>query len=142
MSIEKDLIKRLNLVPLAGEGGFFSEIYRDDSSNAIYFLIISPDFSAWHRIPQPEMWLHLSGDPLELYTIENDSLQLNILGHDVGNLHYRVSAQTWMAARSTGNFSLMSCSLTPAFTGMELATRDSLFREFPKISDIPELFHV
>jgi predicted cupin superfamily sugar epimerase len=118
MSVENDLIKRLNLVPLEGEGGLFSEIYRDGSSNAIYFLLIPPDFSAWHRIPQPEMWLHLSGDPLELYTIENDALHLNILSHDGGIFHYRVPAHTWMAARSAGSFSLMSCSLTPAFTGM------------------------
>lgn len=138
---KQELIERLNLHPLEGEGGLYSEIYRDGSSNAIYFLLISPDFSAWHRLPQAELWLHLAGDPLELHTIEDGVLKSNQLSNLSQVMHYRVPEHTWMAAKSAGTYSLMSCHLTPAFSKMELARRDELISQYPSITTLPELFH-
>ena len=42
-----ELIAKLDLQPLEGEGGLFSTIYLDELSNAIYFMVVSPDFSVW-----------------------------------------------------------------------------------------------
>jgi len=103
--------------------------------------VVSPDFSAWHRLPQAELWLHLSGDPLLLHSIENDHLVSHRLEQDGRNLAYQVPANTWMAAESLGSYSLVSCFLAPAFSTMELAVRDELISQFPNISNLPELFH-
>ncbi|MBM3656273.1 MAG: cupin domain-containing protein [Actinobacteria bacterium] len=140
--MDKDeLIARLDLQPLEGEGGLYSRIYRDELSNAIYFMVISPDFSAWHRLPQAELWLHLSGDPLLLHTIEKGHLMTHRLEREGNTRHYRVPANTWMAAESSRSYSLVSCFLAPAFSTMELASRDELVSQYPDISDLPELFH-
>lgn len=141
MILMDNLVKRLNLQPLEGEGGLYSPIYRDDQSNAIYFMLISPDFSAWHRLPQAELWVHLSGDPLVLHTIENGQLLTRRLGYEEEFMHYRVPANTWMSAESAKSFSLVCCFLAPAFTTMELARRDDLLSQFPGLSNLPELFH-
>ena len=136
-----DLIEKLDLQPLEGEGGLYSTIYRDELSNALYFMVVSPDFSAWHRLPQAELWLHLSGDPLLLHSIENGQLISHRLEQDGQRLAYQVPANTWMAAESLGSYSLVSCFLAPAFSTMELAGRDELISQFPNIADLPELFH-
>jgi predicted cupin superfamily sugar epimerase len=136
-----ELIARFDLQPLEGEGGLYSTIYRDELSNAIYFMVVSPDFSAWHRLPQAELWLHLSGDPLLLHTIENGQLVSNRLEQEGQSPHYQVPANTWMAAETLGSFSLMSCFLAPAFSTMELIDRDELLSQFPNIANLPELFH-
>ena len=136
-----ELIEKLDLQPLEGEGGLYSTIYRDELSNAIYFMVVSPDFSAWHRLPQAELWLHLSGDPLLLHSIENGQLISHRLEQDGQRLAYQVPANTWMAAESLGSYSLVSCLLAPAFSTMELAGRNELISQFPNIANLPELFH-
>jgi len=136
-----ELIARFDLQPLEGEGGLYSTIYRDELSNAIYFMVVSPDFSAWHRLPQAELWLHLSGDPLLLHSIENGQLVSNRLEQEGQSPHYQVPANTWMAAETLGSFSLVSCFLAPAFSNMELIGRDELLSQFPNIANLPELFH-
>ena len=136
-----ELIEKLDLQPLEGEGGLYSTIYRDELSNAIYFMVVSPDFSAWHRLPQAELWLHLSGDPLLLHSIENGQLISHRLEQDGQRLAYQVPANTWMAAESLGSYSLVSCFLAPAFSTMELAGRIELISQFPNIANLPELFH-
>jgi predicted cupin superfamily sugar epimerase len=136
-----ELIARFDLQPLEGEGGLYSTIYRDELSNAIYFMVVSPDFSAWHRLPQAELWLHLSGDPLLLHTIENGQLVSNRLEQEGQSPHYQVPANTCMAAETLGSYSLVSCFLAPAFSTMELIGRDELLSQFPNIANLPELFH-
>jgi predicted cupin superfamily sugar epimerase len=104
-------------------------------------MLVSPDFSAWHRRPQAELWLHLSGDSLLLHTIENGQLVSNRLEQEGQSPHYQVPANTWMAAETLGSFSLVSCFLAPAFSTMELIGRDELLSQFPNIANLPELFH-
>lgn len=137
----QELIKALALAPLAGEGGLWAPIHRDESSNSIYFMMIAPDFSAWHRIKEPELWVHLAGDPIELFTIEAGQLQRQILANESGAFTYRVPANTWMAARPLTSWSLALCTLTPPFSGMELATKVELLEGNPGVTELPELFH-
>jgi predicted cupin superfamily sugar epimerase len=136
----RELVDSLGLEPLPGEGGLWREIYREPGSNAIYFAMISPDFSAWHRIKEPELWIHIAGAPTELFIIESGELREIHLDRDSGNFAYRVPPNTWMAAKPTKDWSLQICSLAPAFSGMELATRAGLSREFPRLT-LPGLFH-
>ena len=134
----KALIEKLGLTPLAGEGGMWAPIYRDDSSNAIYFAMAAPDFSAWHRIPEPELWVHIAGSPVELFTVEDGTLSRNILDRDSADFSHRVPPQTWMASRPIGEWSLVICTLTPPFSKMELLDKsDPIVKEL----DMPGLFH-
>ena len=134
----ESLIKKLGLTPLAGEGGMWAPIYRDDASNAIYFAMVAPDFSAWHRIPEPELWVHVAGSPVELFTIENSLLSRRFLDRESADFTYRVPPQTWMAARPTGEWSLAICALTPPFSNMELLDKS---HPMVKELDMPGLFH-
>lgn len=132
------LIESLQLKPLPGEGGLWAPIYRDGSSNAIYFAMIAPDFSAWHRIPEPELWIHIAGSPIELFTIESGQLRRNLLDREAGVFAYRVEPQTWMAARPAGSWSLVICALTPPFSKMELLEQSN---PIVRNLDLPGLFH-
>jgi len=134
----QSIIQKLGLSPLAGEGGLWSPIYLDDTSNAIYFAMIAPDFSAWHRIPEPELWIHIAGSPVELFTVEDKVLVRNILDGPSSNFTYRVPAQTWMAARPIGDWSLLICTLTPPFSKMELLDKSA---PIAKELNLPGLFH-
>lgn len=134
------LIKSLNLEPLAGEGGFWSPIYRDETSNAIYFMMTEPDFSAWHILEEPELWVHLAGSPITLFTIESNNLIETELSRESHKFSYRVPAKTWMAARPNGAWSLALCTLTPPFSKMKLGKSTAMREEFPQL-EIPELFH-
>ena len=135
------LISTFNLQPLEGEGGLWAPIYRDSSSNAIYFAMKSPDFSAWHKIPEPELWIHISGEPTELFTIESGQLKRTLLDHNSPTPTYRVAPDTWMAARPLRDWSLQVCALTPAFSAMTLASRSELKDSFPTMRELPDLFH-
>lgn len=136
-----ELIEQLDLKVLEGEGGLWAPLYRDESSNAIFFMMIAPDFSAWHRIPEPELWIHIDGEPIELFTIESGQLITRLLDRSRGKFSHRVPAGTWMAARPTRDWSLAICALTPPFSGMELANRERLKAQYPALKEIPELFH-
>ena len=122
-----EIITALDLQPLAGEGGMWAPIFNNGAASAIYFLIEDPDFSAWHRIPEQEMWIHVAGSPTILYTYDEggECLRQNL---DNSSLAFQtvVKPYQWMAARSAGPWSLVICALTPAFTGMELATRQQV----------------
>lgn len=121
----------LNLSPLAGEGGMWAPVHRDESGNTIYFLMIAPDFSSWHRLKESETWILLAGAPVALHTIDSsDALDERHAFFELSraatkiSLTYTVRAGVWMAAESLGEWSLLACSVTPAFTQMELADRD------------------
>lgn len=136
---KEEWIAMLGLEPLHGEGGLWAPVYNDNRSSAIYFMMAAPDFSAWHRIAEPELWVHLRGEPFELLTIESNQIHRTILG-DGAIISYRVPAHTWMAARPLGEWSLILCALTPPFSGMELAKRTELVAQIPELKGMPDLF--
>ena len=125
----EELIERLGLAPHP-EGGWFRETWRDPdvdgrrgSGTAIYFLLRAGERSHWHRVDAPEIWHHYAGAPLEL-SIGSD--RRGVLGPDVaagGEPHAVVPADEWQAARSLGGFTLVGCTVSPAFRfeGFELA---------------------
>jgi len=134
------IIAELELAPLEGEGGFFRVIQRDEFGNAIYFLMSEQDFSAWHILKERETWVHLAGDPVELH-LKSENYRKILLSRDPLDLTYSIDPNTWMAAKSTGKWSLVLCFLAPAFTSMELATPELVrsWRESDPM--IPELIH-
>jgi predicted cupin superfamily sugar epimerase len=135
-----EIIAELELEPLEGEGGYFKVIQRDDFGNAIYFLMSESDFSAWHILKERETWVHLAGDPVLLH-LKNDSYRKVDLSRKPMELTYSIEPNTWMAAKTTGQWSLVLCFLAPAFTAMELATPELVRSWREKDPTIPELIH-
>jgi predicted cupin superfamily sugar epimerase len=144
----KEVIDRFEMTTLEGEGGFWAPLERTKSSNSILFLTTEFDYSAWHRLNEDETWFHMAGAPLLLHTLAGKELATHTLDRNVATLNgdtriqSLVSAGQWMAAESTGLWSLVVCSLTPAFTGMELATADDFEKMRHANSDIESLSHL
>ncbi len=123
-----EIIELLGLEPHP-EGGCFAETWRHvpgdggrGAGTAIYFLLRAGEVSHWHRVDAAEIWHHYAGDPLEL-AIGEDRV---ILGTDLaaGQRPQRVvPAGVWQSARTLGAWTLVGCTVSPAFTfdGFELA---------------------
>ena len=61
-----EVVAMLGLEPLPEEGGMWREVWRDERSTAIYFLLQPGDFSAMHRLDGPELWHHYAGAAVEM----------------------------------------------------------------------------
>ncbi|MFN3646396.1 MAG: cupin domain-containing protein [Gemmobacter sp.] len=120
----KELIARLGLAPHP-EGGWYRETWAgpgDDrpSGTAILFLLQAGEVSHWHRVDAAEIWLFHAGVPLILSTAETAAgpAQDRTLGPDVlAGQHPQliVPPDHWQAARSTGEWTLVSCTVSPGF---------------------------
>jgi hypothetical protein len=127
-----EIIARLGLQPHP-EGGHFRETYRAPgtprgASTAIFFLLKGTERSHWHRVADAdEVWHFYAGAPLELSLSDDGRQQRHLrLGIDlgVGELPQAVVPRNvWQAARSLGNWTLVGCTVAPAFefSGFELA---------------------
>ena len=131
---EEAIIKRLDLKPHP-EGGYYRETFRDSAtdekgraaSSLIYFLLGTGDVSDWHRVDAVEVWHYYAGAPLVLTQSPNghDAFAQH-LGPDVlGGQHPQivVPANHWQTATSLGAWTLVGCTVAPAFdfAGFELA---------------------
>ena len=131
-----EIIARLDLTPHP-EGGHYRETLRDNScdadgrsrSTAIYFLLARGERSRWHRIDAVEVWHYYAGDALIL-RIANDGATRSItLGPDIaaGDVPQAiVPAHAWQAAESSGDWTLVGCTVAPGFdfAAFELAPKD------------------
>ena len=114
------------------EGGWYAETWRGEPGRdgravgtAIYFLLQAGERSHWHRVDAAEVWLWHAGAPLEL-SIEREVV---VLGPDLAGGERPqavVPKDAWQAAASTGDWTLVSCIVTPGFEfdGFELAPPD------------------
>lgn len=125
------LIASLGLVPHP-EGGYFAEVHRSASSvqplddrssrhalTTIYFLLTAGDVSRWHRVRSDEVWHFYEGDPLHLWLADENFAQVRrvVLGPAEGDARpvAVAPADSWQAARSTGAFTLVGCTVGPGF---------------------------
>ncbi len=129
------------------EGGAYLESYRSTTqmgdrniSTAIYFLLLSHEFSSFHRIKSDEIWHFYLGGPLEIIEIAPDGTQsVTILGNEVDKgqrLQYVVKAGHWFGSRPLKNslFSFVGCTVSPGFDfrDFELADYETLTQEYPQ----------
>ena len=131
-----DIIRLLDLKPHP-EGGHFRETFRDKTcdgsgrarSTAIYFLLARGERSHWHRIDAVEVWHYYAGAPLTLEIAESGGARQTVkLGPDViGGEQPQgiVPADAWQAAASTGDWTLVGCTVAPGFefANFELAPK-------------------
>ena len=123
--VAADIIARLELQPHP-EGGHYRETFRDarrdddgrSLSTAIYFLLARGERSHWHRIDAVEIWHYYAGSALILH-IADDSGQRRVrLGPDLAageSPQAIVPVQAWQAAESTGDWTLVGCTVAPGF---------------------------
>ncbi len=125
-----DIITQFNMKPHP-EGGHYVVTYSDDveggraRSTVIYFLLRAGERSHWHRIDASEVWLWHAGAPLVLGIADPKRREV-LLGNDLaaGQLPQAiVPPHAWQGARSTGEWTLVSCVVAPGFRfeGFELA---------------------
>ena len=120
-----DIIARLELKPHP-EGGHYRETFRDAGldaegralSTAIYFLLARGERSHWHRIDAVEVWHYYAGGALTLRIADDTGTRSIRLGPDMaaGEVPQAiVPALAWQAADSTGDWTLVGCTVAPGF---------------------------
>jgi uncharacterized protein len=133
-----EVISCLGMLPHP-EGGHYVETFRDTAvdasgraaSSSIYFLLASGEVSRWHRVDAVEIWHWYAGAALLLST-RTDGQQADLhLGPDLlsGARPQRiVLAGQWQSARSLGDWTLVGCTVAPAFSfdGFALAPGNGL----------------
>ncbi|MDM7859082.1 cupin domain-containing protein [Alteromonas sp. ASW11-36] len=129
------LIEKLNLKPHP-EGGYYGEVYRSQQNVAspahqqqrsavthIYFLLLKGQRSRFHQVQHDEIWNFYAGAPLKLLHIESDlalsspantTTQAVTIGKSDSYVHV-IPAKHWQAAESSGEYSLVGCSVAPGF---------------------------
>lgn len=155
----EQVIKKLALVPLEGEGGYYKQTFKDSlpvsfkgpnhesrnrsASTAIYYLITQNQFSALHRLPQTEVFHFYLGSPIEMVQISNDGTlkQLTLGPHLEQNQHLQVIVEnnTWQGTRLIrgGEWALLGATVSPGFEfeDMELASRSELISLYPSLRE-------
>ena len=108
------LIKKLKMINHP-EGGHYVEIFKDKNVSQIYYLLKNNEKSHWHRLSKNEILHFYLGDPLEVFT-SNDGIEYEVFSLGSNNNYiYTVKSNTWFAMKSTGSFSLIGCTVAPAF---------------------------
>jgi len=121
----REIIARLDLKPHP-EGGHYRETFRDPhtidgsraASTAIYFLLTRGEKSHWHRVDAAEVWHYYAGSALTLRIADSDGEQAIQLGPDLAageQPQAVVPAYAWQAAESTGDWTLVGCTVAPGF---------------------------
>jgi predicted cupin superfamily sugar epimerase len=127
------VIAALGLTPHP-EGGHYREVWRDlpsgggrGAGTAIHYLLAAGERSHWHRVDAAEGWHWYAGAPLALsLSADGRGEEMLRLGPDLGageRPFILVPAGWWQAAAPLGRWTLVGCTVSPAFdfAGFEMA---------------------
>ena len=120
-----EIIAQLDLKPHP-EGGHFRETFRDarvdtegrSRSTAIYFLLARGERSHWHRVDAVEVGNYHAGSARTLQIADDGGTRTIRLGPDLGageQPQAIVPVDAWQAAESTGDWTLVGCTVAPGF---------------------------
>lgn len=123
----EELIERYGLIPHP-EGGFYQEVYRSPQTvlshsvhsarqavTHIYFLLTKGQVSRFHKVLHDEIWNFYAGSPLRLLTLHEGQIVEQRLGCDNGDYVGIVHGGSYQAAETTGDYTLVGCSVAPGF---------------------------
>ena len=119
----QEIIDTLGLAPHP-EGGYYRETWVAQNAGrptgtCIYFLLAEGQRSHWHRVDATEIWLYHAGAPLmlSLSATEAGPAEQQMLGPDLATARPQIimPENHWQAARSTGDYTLISCTVSPGF---------------------------
>jgi predicted cupin superfamily sugar epimerase len=140
-----EIIATLGLKPHP-EGGHYARTWRGPIGldgraigSAIHYLLREGERSHWHRVDAHECWLFHGGSPLRLsigsgHSETNEhTLGIDLAAGEVPQI--TVPPNQWQSAVTTGDWTLVSCVVTPGFEfeGFELAGPDQF--ACPRTSD-------
>jgi predicted cupin superfamily sugar epimerase len=128
-----DIIAALGMAPHP-EGGHYVETWRHvpegggrGAGTAIYYLLEAGERSHWHRVDATEIWHWYAGAPLALsFSADGIAVERVMLGNDLqsgASPQVIVPARVWQSAESAGAWTLVGCTVSPAFefSGFEMA---------------------
>ncbi|OYX44329.1 MAG: cupin [Rhodobacterales bacterium 32-67-9] len=130
-----EIIAVLGLEPHP-EGGWYRQTWVAEgpgrpAGTAIYFLLKDRERSHWHQVDAAEIWHHYAGAPLIISISETDAdpAREHRLGPDLAageRPQILVPPHHWQAARTTGAWTLVGCTVSPGFRfeGFELAPEE------------------
>ena len=125
MNLINSIIKLHKMTPHP-EGGHYVEVFKNKDVSHIYFLLEEHQHSHWHRITKNETIHFYSGSPLTIFTSKNgQEFETNEIGSQ-NKFIFNVDKNTWFAMKPTGLFSLIGCTVAPAFEfeDLELAPKN------------------
>ena len=118
------IITKLKLQPHP-EGGHYRQTWIAQGPNrpagtCIYFLLKKGEVSHWHHVDATEIWHHYAGAPAIVSVSKTDQgpREDKILGPDLFNQQSPqiiVPPHFWQSTRSTGDYTLVGCTVSPAF---------------------------
>lgn len=115
------------------EGGWYRQTWMAEgegrpAGTAIYFLLKAGEHSHWHHVDAAEIWHFYAGAPLALRLSATDAgpATAHTLGPDLAAgqaPQVIVPPHHWQAARTTGDWTLVGCTVSPGFqfSGFHLA---------------------
>lgn len=121
----EEIAEKLELSPHP-EGGFYRRTFQNENgplgrghATAIYYLL-DGNFNKWHRMDADELWFWHAGAPLTLeIDIAGNGVESFVLGSDISageHPQLLAPAGDWQRAKSNGDWTLVSCSVSPGFT--------------------------
>ena len=159
----RQLIEQLQLQPHP-EGGWYREVFRSagevapqdgrparSALTSIYFLLETVQHSRWHRVLSDEVWVHLEGTPLDLWTWDAADSRLHsaVLGpvSAAALPQHVVAAGLWQAARpqpgDAAGYTLVACMVGPGFDFSDFSMMAPGGSEARRLAaDHPQLAHL
>lgn len=137
----QSLIRKLGLKEHP-EGGWYREIFRSSDNvstpkgrrsalTTIYFLLARGQTSVFHRVTSDEVWHYYEGAPLRLWRVSevlkrSERIALGPTGRGRTQVAV-IAAGEWQAAETTGDYTLVGCTVAPGFD----------FNDFMLLRDAP-----
>ncbi len=151
-----EIIERLGLSPLTGEGGMFrrtylsgqviakealSTPYPEDkpAGSAIMYMVTPNCYSRLHRLPTDEVYHFYLGDAVQLLLIPPEGEPYTVaLGQDIMagmQVQYTVPAGYWQGSRliDGGDWALLGTTMAPAYSDSDYedAPAEELMSKYP-----------
>lgn len=147
----QNLIDKYNLVPHP-EGGYYAVVYESKQTvtspevnknrkaiTHIYFLLLKGQVSLFHKVAHDEIWNFYEGDPLKLIKYDGLTIEEDIIGSGGGDYVSIVEGGVYQAAESTGDYSLVGCSVAPGFEFEDFSLlRDEIESKEKLLNEIPD----
>ncbi|MCK5737032.1 MAG: cupin domain-containing protein [Spirochaetaceae bacterium] len=144
----REVIKKLNLQPLPGEGGYYRQTWQSESGTAIYFLL-TPEkngFSALHKLSEVEIYHFYAGDPVQLVLFPTGEstreIQKILLGSRIEkgeSPQFPVPADTIQGSclLDGGQWALLGTTMAPPYSqdSFQLSRRSNLLKDYPEYQD-------
>ena len=153
----EEVIKKLDLVPLPEEGGFYRETFRSKRNilskelgeksecTAIYYLITEESFSALHVVDQDEIFHFYAGSPVEMFQFDKDGNSKYVtIGNDIMNdqapqvvVPHGIWQGTKLKNPKKDAWSLLGCTVSPGFDfeNFHVKSRKELCELYPQLKE-------